>query len=123
MDASIDFAGILTAEDAIALDELSEALHQDGIANQPVKAPLEPGRKAAPTTGIAISKLVLSGVASLVSVLNFWQKTRPKYKVTVHRGDVKIEVENFSASELQEVVKRLTAAVGNPKTEIIIATQ
>jgi hypothetical protein len=123
MDASIAFAGVTTEEDAKALDELSEALHEDGIANQPIKAPLEPGRKAALTTGIAITKLVLSGIASLVSVLNFWQKTWPKYKVMVHRGNVKIEVENLSAYELQEAVKTLTAAIGEPKTEILLATK
>ena len=123
MDASISFSGVLTGDDAVALDELAEALAQDAIASQPVKAPPKPGQKAALTAGIAIPKLILSGVGSLISVLNFWQKTRPKYKVTINRGDVKIEVENLSAVDLQEAVKAMNAAAAATTTTIVIATK
>lgn len=123
MDAAISFSGVLTEDDAVALDELAEALTQDAIANQPVKAPLKPGQKAALTSGIVISKLILAGIGSLISVLNFWQKTRPKYKVTINRGDVKIEVENLSAVDLQEAVKAMNAAAEAATTTILIATK
>lgn len=123
MEATISFAGDADAESASYLDELATSLNENDVATELIKSPIEAGRKdGGLTIAIGIATLVGSGVATVLSVLTFWQKSRPKYKVTVIRGSVKIEIENLSAGQLDSAVDKINTAIEPPKTMILITS-
>jgi hypothetical protein len=121
MQADVSFIGEVTPPDALALDELFDAFVEEGVSARKQKTQAEPGKKdGGLTIGLAITGLVLSGIGSVVSILNYWQSTRPKYKVTVVRGETTVQVENLSPAQLPDAIKPLTATGDVQKTQILI---
>ncbi len=110
MNCQIHFDGDLSAADSSELN----ALHQRLIAGElNVKsertAPLQGEKDGGLTVALSIVGLAVSGVATLISVLSYWNSTRPNYSLTVNQGDVSTSVGNLSAKELQKTVEALTA--------------
>ena len=124
MEVAVSFRSELASGDAIALDELSDALTEDGIANQKIKQPVQAGQKdGGLTMGIAITGAVLSSISTVIAVLNFWLSTRPKYKITVTRGNASIELQNPTREELQNAIGLITSGADQTKPEIVIANR
>lgn len=124
MDAIIQFMGSVDEEDSYALDELAEALAQDGLTNQLEKSPTRRGRKdGGLTIAIALAGLALSAVGTLVSVLSYWKSTRPKYNVSISRGEVTIAIENSTPKQVQETIAKLTKSQAQTNTIVQITTK
>ena len=88
---------------------MSADLLDKGLANSASRATL-PGSKTDLTLAISIVGLALSSVSTLVSVLSFWQSTRPQYRVTIKRGDATYQVSNLDREQVREISESLTKA-------------
>lgn len=110
MDVRIAFVGQPTDETSYAFDELAAVLSDEGLSNRKEQSIPQAGRKdGGLTLVIALAGLGVSAIGTLITVLSYWKSTRPKYRISVSRGAVTIEVENLDAAQISEATTRLTA--------------
>lgn len=124
MDVRLEFVGDLTDETSYALDELAAVLSEEGLSNRRERSDSQAGRKdGGLTLAIALAGLGVSAIGTLVSVLSYWRSTRPKYKISVSRGSVTIDVENLNAAQISDVTARLMAVGQSDGTLVEITAE
>ncbi len=64
------------------------------------------GKDGGLTASIAIGSLILTGIGTLVSVLNLWLSTRPKYTATLKLDDVQITIASHSPEDLEAKIQK-----------------
>lgn len=105
------------------LKALADFIETEGdISVDRTTAPSPPGTKDPfIVTAIAVAGLGFSAIATVISVLQYWQSQRPKYSITVTRGDVQIQLADIKPKQLNDALAQLETAAQSPAILIEIA--
>jgi hypothetical protein len=103
LDGEFDMAA------ATDLRVLSDYLRQSDI---PVSLTLinVPAIKDPLAIGVAALGVAVSTVGSIIGALSLWVSQRPKYSITVQRGDYTCTFSNLNKSQTLEIIQKLEAA-------------
>jgi hypothetical protein len=108
VDVNVGFRGVVGVEDATQLDALTEALADADLSPDATKL-VAPGIKdGGLTIGIALAGVGLSTVSTVISALNFWLSTRPKYSAEIKRGGTTFKMTGLDQRELLELSAALS---------------
>lgn len=71
-------------------------------------------------TAIAIAGLALTGVTTVVSVLQYWQSQQSKYSITIKRGNASFQASGIKPKQLDAALAQLDSAASNSTVEVMI---
>ncbi|MCK5027926.1 MAG: hypothetical protein KAS07_05900, partial [Candidatus Pacebacteria bacterium] len=86
------------------LSVLADTLSGEDISVETTKAILPGIKDSGLITVISIATLGLSAISTLISVLSYWNSTRPKYKISVKSGENFYELTNLNKSEIRTMI-------------------
>ena len=106
MNAIVSFTSSLNEEDSFELVQLGNLVESDcdlavQIQRQDSAAGAKDGGLA---IGLAIAGLSVGAVGALISVLAFWRSTRPRYSVSMARGDTTFSIDNLHSGRFERMI-------------------
>lgn len=93
-----------THEDSNALSELNDLIRKQGRIETKTQVKKGEGEKADAMLVIEIVSLVLTGVSTLITVLDYWNSKHPKYSITLKIGEDTFVKENMSQEEFEKAI-------------------
>lgn len=123
MDVRIALTAPPTGECVRAIEELRSILLRE-VKVTPVRSYSDPDagtKDGGLTVGLTIAGLGLAALGVLISALSYWQTSRPKYSITVSRGDLRVTLDGLASEELKEVVAAMSRVKASDPIAVLLA--
>ena len=117
MRIDIILDGNFEAVAAADIRELNDRLRRADIDSSLTVLSI-PSIKDPLTIGIAVAGVAVATIGTVIGALSLWYSQRPKYSVTVQRGEVSYTIGNMSKGELETLRAKLEAV--NPDVPLLI---
>lgn len=111
MQIKIDFDGEDTTETSSDLKYLKEIMEQDcPVSISEEKQAAIPGDKdSGLMTGMTIAGFAFGAIQTAITVLQYWQSQRPKYKILIQFRNERYILDNASKEEVNKIVDAIRA--------------
>lgn len=113
MDVRISFEGTITEDDSYHLKKLAQLIEEEcdcsvSIETRESEVGIRDGGLA---IGIAIASLVLTGIQTLVSVLQYWESQQSQYSISItidtNGQQKRFLMKNLSLEEIQSLLSEI----------------
>jgi hypothetical protein len=117
MDVRISFEGAITEDDSYHLKNLAQLIEEEcdcsvSIETRESEVGIKDGGLA---IGIAIASLVLTGIQTLVSVLQYWESQQSQYSISIsitidaNERQKRFLMKNLSLEEIQSLLSQINS--------------
>ncbi len=129
MDVKISFEGTITEDDSYHLKNLAQLIEEEcdfsvSIETREAEAGVRDGGFA---TGIAIASLVLTGIQTLVSVLQYWESQQSQYSISItidaNGQQKRFLMKNLSLEEIQSLLSQINSQPHHKTVSVKILKQ